>query len=253
MKIVIIGTGNVATVLAGQFTKAGHVIPQVYGRNAAAASVLANRVGAAPCSSLKEITQEAALYLVCVADKAIQSIAAELPLNHQLVVHTAGSVSIEALKNVSANYGVFYPFQTIRKEVTAIPAMPIMIDGNTVSAKETLLQLANTISGKVSIANDLQRMQYHLCAVMTNNFSNYLVVLAENYCRRHGLDFSNLLPLLDETTRRLHEFSPAGVQTGPAIRKDMGTIDRHLALLDDEPGLKKIYQLFSQEIAEYNW
>ncbi len=41
MDIVIIGSGNVATVLGRKFKAAGHNIVQVFSRNAAAATQLA--------------------------------------------------------------------------------------------------------------------------------------------------------------------------------------------------------------------
>jgi predicted short-subunit dehydrogenase-like oxidoreductase (DUF2520 family) len=253
MKIVVIGTGNVAVVLAKKLKVAGHTIVQVFGRNRAAAALLAHTCGATPCSEWKAIEQEADLYIIAVADQALTGHEIHLQLTDQLVVHTAGTVSIEMLKSMSASYGVLYPYQTIRKEVEPLPDIPFLIDANTDTAKEKLFALAKTISQKVIMANDTQRMQYHLCAVMTNNFSNYLYVLGEDYCHKHGLDFSNLLPLIDQTAQRLHQFSPRLVQTGPAARKDMMTIQHHLNLLKEEPALKNLYKTFSDDILLYPW
>jgi predicted short-subunit dehydrogenase-like oxidoreductase (DUF2520 family) len=253
MKIVLIGTGHVAFVLAGKLKAAGHTILQVFGRNHEATAILADICGAIHCSEWKDIEHEADLYIIAVADQALTGNAVHLQLTNQLVVHTAGSVSIDVLKNMSASYGVLYPFQTIRKEVEPLPDIPFLIDANTSAAKEKLFALAKTISQKVIMANDTQRMQYHFCAVMTCNFSNYLYVLAEDYCNKHGLDFSSLLPLIDQTARRLHQFSSRLVQTGPAIRKDMVTIQQHLNLLHEEPALKNLYSIFSDGILQYLW
>jgi len=253
MRIVLAGTGNVAIVLSKKLKAAGHTIVQVYGRNHIAAAVLADKCGASTCFSLKDITQQADLYIIAIADTALVEGAVRLALKDQLVVHTAGSVSMEVLKGMSSSYGVLYPYQTIRKEVEPLPEIPFMIDANSVSAKEKLTGLAGSIASKVIIANDEQRMQYHLCAVMTVNFSNYLYVLAEDFCNKHGLDFSILLPLADETVRRMHHFSPRQVQTGPAIRKDNSIIEHHLGLLKQDPALQHLYKLFSDEILQYPW
>jgi predicted short-subunit dehydrogenase-like oxidoreductase (DUF2520 family) len=253
MKIVLAGTGNVAIVLAKKFKAAGHSIVQVYGRNHIAAAVLADKCGASACLSLRDITQQADLYIIAVTDKALLAQAVHLPLKDQLVVHTAGSVSMDVLKKMSSSYGVLYPYQTLRKEVEPVPAIPFLIDANTIAAREKLAEFAGSIASKLMVANDEQRMQYHLCAVMTTNFSNYLYVLAEDFCNKHGLDFSLLLPLADETARRMHQFSPRRVQTGPAIRKDSSTIKHHLQLLKQEPALQHLYKLFSDEILQYPW
>ena len=253
MQIVIIGTGNVATVMTRKLKAAGHTILQVFGRNPGKAAALASEAATVFCTDWTAINQHADVYLLCVADSALAQAAAHLHLQQQLVVHTAGAVSIDILKNTSAQYGVFYPFQSLSKHIEPLADIPMMIDGNTPAATEKLLVLAKSFSGKVNIAGDALRMQYHLCAVVTNNFSNYLFVLAEDYCKKHQMDFGNLLPLLDETTRRLHQFSPRQVQTGPAIRKDMGSVEQHLALLQQEPQLSLLYKTFSEAIGSYPW
>jgi predicted short-subunit dehydrogenase-like oxidoreductase (DUF2520 family) len=71
----------------------------------------------------------------------------------------------------------------------------------------------------------------------------------EKYCREEGLDFYLLLPLIKETAEGLDNMSPAKLQTGPAVRGDYTTIDKHMALLFKYPQLKKIYELFSESIA----
>ncbi len=253
MKIVLAGTGNVAVVLAKKLKAAGHSIVQVYGRNHIAAAVLADRCGASTCFSAQDITQLADLYVIAIADKALLAGAVHFTLKDQLVVHTAGSVSKEVLRKMSSSYGVLYPYQTIRKEIDPVPEIPFLIDANSVTATENLMSVALTIASKVMIADDAKRMQYHLCAVMTNNFSNYLYVLAEDFCNRHGLDFNLLLPLADETIRRIHRYSPRRVQTGPAIRKDADTIAHHLALLEQDPALLGLYKLFSDQMLQYPW
>ena len=253
MQIVIIGTGNTATVLARKLKQAGHNIVQVYGRNAASAAALAAALHTDYCSEWTAITQQAELYIIALADSALTGNDIQLKLTDQLVVHTAGAVTMEVLKNISPDYGVLYPYQTLRKEIDYLPPIPFLIDASTEKAKEQLLHLAESISTAVSIAGDAVRMKYHLCAVIANNFSNYLFTLTEAYCRKNDLDFNNLLPLIDETARRLHLASPAAVQTGPAIRNDGSTINRHLQLLRGDAALHQWYQLFTDEIQAYRW
>ncbi len=253
MQIVIIGTGNTATVLARKLKRAGHQIVQVYGRTPAAAMTLAAELGVDYCSQWTAVTQQADLYLIAITDSALTANDIPLQLNDRLVVHTAGAVSKDVLKRMSSSYGVLYPYQSIRKEIEPLPEIPFLVDANTADAIDTLTKLAGSISGSVSVAGDEERMRYHLCAVITNNFSNYLYTLTADYCSKHGLHFGNLLPLLDETTARLHHTTPRAVQTGPAIRKDSTTVARHLQLLQDAPELKELYQLFTNFIERYNW
>jgi hypothetical protein len=58
-----------------------------------------------------------------------------------------------------------------------------------------------------------------------------------------------LLPLIQETARKVQFQSPKQAQTGPAARKDFLTIEAHLAMIKDN--LKKeLYVLMSKIISE---
>ena len=127
MNIVILGSGNTATVLAKLMHTAGHSIVQVWSRNQQHAAELAKQVQSKAIYSLQEITAEADLCMIAVSDKAIGEVAAELTLKKKVLVHTAGSVSMEVLKNASPNYGVLYPLQSLRKEMTVLPAVPFLM------------------------------------------------------------------------------------------------------------------------------
>jgi predicted short-subunit dehydrogenase-like oxidoreductase (DUF2520 family) len=253
MKIVIIGTGNVAVVLGTKFLAAGHQILQVAGRSKEGTEALATAWGVKAIQDFQQLHSDADVYIIALSDTALAAIEKYIQFADQLVVHTAGSVSMEVLKNCSTNYGVFYPFQTIRKETGHSVEIPVFIDANNEASKKKLISLATSISNKVSLANDAQRTQYHLCAVLVNNFSNYLYALAEEYCINNGLDFNNLLPIIDASAHRLHQWSPKKVQTGPAFRNDRDTIQKHLDLLEDTPVLKDIYAMMSDNIRHFNW
>jgi predicted short-subunit dehydrogenase-like oxidoreductase (DUF2520 family) len=248
MNIVIIGTGNAATVLGRKFRQAGHTILQVAGRDSEATALLAGELEAGACTDWNAINAAAEFYLIAVSDNALPELQQKLRLPGRLVAHTAGSVSKEVLKQVSDRYGVFYPLQSLRREITVIPEIPFLVDGNDERTKDELRKIAGTLSTRVSEAGDLQRLQLHLAAVVVNNFTNHLYALAENYCSRNGLPFHYLLPLIEETAHRLEEFSPAQVQTGPAVRNDTDTIRRHLELLKDDRQLKEVYTLMTRTL-----
>lgn len=249
MDIVIIGSGNVAAVLGRKFKAAGHNIIQIYSRNAAAASRLAYEWDTESANYKILINKNADVYLIAVSDDAIDDVVDELKLPGKVVAHTAASVPKEVLKNVTAHYGVFYPLQSLRKEMVTLPDVPIFFDGNDDVARRKLETLARSISSEnVTEAGDNARAKLHVAAVVVSNFTNHLYKLAEDYCRKEGLDFKQLLPLIEETALRLKTTSPAATQTGPAIRHDKETIQKHLSLLDSHPQLKNMYLLLTESI-----
>lgn len=251
MEIVIIGSGNVAAILGRKFRNAGHKIIQVVGRNSSAASALAYEFDTVSTNYNGPIARSADVYIIAVSDKAIDDVIDDLHLKGKVVAHTAGSVPMQILKNVTDHYGVFYPLQSLRKDMKEPPDIPIYVDGNDEVAKSTLKKLAHSIAADhVAEAGDEARLKLHVAAVIVNNFPNHLYALTEEYCRKEGLDFKQLLPLIEETSERLKTSPAADVQTGPAIRHDKETIQKHLALLSAYPQLKNIYLLLTESIQQ---
>lgn len=251
MDIVIIGSGNVAAVLGRKFKKAGHQILQVVSRNASAASALAYEWDTESTNYRSLVNKNADVYIVAVSDDAINEVIADIKLPGKIVAHTAASVSKEVLKNVTNHYGVFYPLQSLRKEIKDLPDTPVFVDGSDAKTKKTLEELAQSISGEqVGVSGDDERLKFHVAAVVVSNFTNYLYTLAEDYCRKEKLDFKLLIPLITETAGRLNNVAPSELQTGPAVRHDNETIQKHLTLLEKHPQLRKVYEFLSESIGK---
>lgn len=251
MKVVIIGTGNTATVLGRLIKQSGHSIKQVCGRTTRATQLLADSLEADFVTSMKEIDPDGDLYLLAVSDNALVTIAGQFSFPTKLVVHTAGSVSIDILNNASRNYGVLYPLQSLRKEVESLPVIPFLVDGNTSDDLTLLYDFAKSLSPLVQKVGDADRKKYHLAAVLVNNFSNHLYTLAHDFCVGTQTDFKLLLPLIQQLPLRLNEYSPKELQTGPAIRNDQLTLTTQLNMLNDYPEIKNLYALFTKSIQEY--
>ncbi|MBK6635286.1 MAG: DUF2520 domain-containing protein [Chitinophagaceae bacterium] len=248
MRIVIIGSGNVASVLGRLFVKNNHEILQVVSRNAAHAQALAAEFDCGFADYEGAINKEADLYLVAVVDSALYDLNNNLHLGNKLILHTAGSVSKDVLKQISINYGVLYPLQSLRKEMEYTREIPFLIDGNTDETITLIKDFAGTFSGHVVKAADDERLKLHVAAVVVSNFSNHLYAMAEKFCIKENVDFKLLLPLIKETAGRIEYISPAEVQTGPAMRKDVFTLDKHLRVLSDHPALKYIYLKLTDSI-----
>ncbi len=253
MDIVIIGSGNVAAVLGRKFKAAGHTILQIVSRNAKAASELAYEWDTESTNYKSTINRQADIYIFAVSDQAIAEVVDDLKLPGKVVAHTAASVPKEVLQKVSAHYGVFYPLQSLRTAMPGLPDIPVYVEGSDDLTNAKLKALAQSISPeKVAEAGVDERIKLHVAAVLVSNFTNHLYKLAADYCRKEGIDFRQLQPLIEETALRLKEISPAQAQTGPAIRQDDATIQKHLELLRNEPVLKEIYEVMTRSIRTGN-
>ncbi|WP_188927906.1 Rossmann-like and DUF2520 domain-containing protein [Puia dinghuensis] len=251
MTVVIIGSGNVATVMGNRIVAAGHTILQVAARREEAAARLAGEWGCGYTTRLSAIAAGADIYIVALSDQATLELEQVLSLPDRLVVHTAGAVPRAALLAVSERSGVLYPLQSLRKEIRPFPEFPLLIDANREADLPVIEAFARTISRQVQRADDGMRLKLHVAAVFANNFTNYLYTLAADFCRQEQIDFALLLPIIRETAERIGHYPPREVQTGPAVRGDHATMERHLQLLNNYNNMSELYRLFSARIEEY--
>jgi predicted short-subunit dehydrogenase-like oxidoreductase (DUF2520 family) len=244
MQIVLIGSGNVAFHLAKAFTEAQIPISQIFGRNTTELQKIYEQFSI-PFST--ETLADADLYIISVSDSSIAEVSALIKNKNVLVAHTSGSVSREAL---SGNYrkSVFYPLQTFSKSKNLdYSKIPFFIDAENENDEEILKNLASKISKNVMLANDEKRKYIHLTAVFACNFVNHLYARAKEISDSQGIPFDYFLPLIDETTQKIHELEPKLAQTGPAIRNDEKVLKLHESLLTDEEKLK-IYKTLNESI-----
>ena len=251
MKVVIIGSGNVATVMGSRIAEAGHRIIQVMARRAEPAALLAAEWNCAYTTQWDRIDKTADIYIVAVSDRALEALAGQMTLPGKLVVHTAGAVAANVLSSVSGRHGVLYPLQSLRSEIRPFPEFPLLVSTSRPEDGPVLNDFALTISQKVQEADDQMRLKLHTAATVVNNFTNWLYTQAELFCSDEKLDYSLLFPLIGETSRRLQRYSPRDVQTGPAIRGDQETVRRHLDVLNNYKDLSELYQLFSLQIGRF--
>jgi predicted short-subunit dehydrogenase-like oxidoreductase (DUF2520 family) len=252
MDIVLIGSGNTATVLGRKAKAVGHRILQVYSRNAKHADELAVELSSGSTSNINSIKKEADLMIVALKDDAIKPCVLQMGILKSLVVHTAGAIPMEDVSGQNTSFGVLYPLQSLRKEIENLPSLTILIDGNNEESKKQVHAFALSIAETVFEANDNTRLKYHLAATMVNNFTNHLFVMAESFCKNENISFALLQPLMEETVIRLRNESPSSLQTGPAVRKDISTLEKHRQLLMLYPALLEFYEKFTKEIQQYD-
>lgn len=246
-RIVVIGSGNVATHLARSLTG----VVQIASRTIGHARELADAIGCGATDSIDDL-DDADAYIVAVKDDAIAAIADAVPdrCREALWLHTSGSVDKSVFASGFKRYGVLYPLQTFSKEVAVdMSQVPLFIEGSDADVEEVIRRIALTVSPTVVSADSQLRAQMHVAAVFACNFSNYMYTLADEVLRCNGLEFALLKPLLAETLRKAVEASPEASQTGPAARGDRSVIDKHESMLSGEQ--LKIYKTVTNSILKH--
>lgn len=267
MRIIFIGAGNLATNLALAICRnTSHKIIQVFSNTIQSAEELAKKINdiqyaeAQPngictraTNNIDDIDMEADLFIISIKDSALQSVVNRLCTGTRtgLFVHTAGSISMNIFEGHTARFGVFYPMQTFSKQKIAdFSKISTFVEANNDSDLQLLLSLGEEICGNTYELSSEARKRLHLAAVFACNFANHCFALSAEILEEQGVPFNVMLPLIDETTLKVHSLHPKDAQTGPAVRFDENVIEMQSRMLAHKPAARQIYDLMSSSIHE---
>ncbi len=237
IRIALVGRGNVATHIKEALNNYNHQY---------------NYVGSYTRSS--STIPEADLYIVSVSDNAISEVTSQLvgsiPAD-SIVVHTSGGIDINSIDNRITNRGVLYPFQTFSKGVEInFRDVPLFIEGINHHTTSIIEKLASTLSSSVTHCNSTSRLTLHIMGVFACNFTTHILGIVQQLSAGANIPFETIRPLVDETIRKaLSSEDIKSIQTGPAIRGDYETINRHLSELSEKSiNFAEIYQSLTNSI-----
>lgn len=246
IKTVIIGFGNVGWHMAKACKSATEIeLLQIYNRSKVEEK-LQEEIVVEFTTDFKTL-KEADVYIVAIKDDMVENVVEHIPFSHKIVAHTSGSLQI---LNTNQNDAVFYPLQTFSKNKSLnYDAIPFCLEAENEETYAIIEKMAKSISKKVFSISTEQRQQLHLSAVFVCNFVNHLYAIGEEICQKHEIPFEILEALIEETAHKIKTLSPVEAQTGPALRKDEQTINRHLQQLQ-ETEYQDIYEQLSNSIAK---
>ena len=246
IRLSLVGNGNLGSNLIRAFCNTPQVdLVEVLDRRASPGP---SELGYALVNHPEKL-QTVDICLLAVPDDTIGQVADLLPDSIGLVAHCSGAASLEVLPGDRPR-GVWYPLQSFSQgRQVDLEKVPICIEASSSKDLELLEEVGKAVSSSVRRVDSEQRAELHLAAVWVNNFVNHLYHLAASRLQNKELTLDILGPLMQETLDKLQYMSPKDAQTGPAIRGDLQTIQKHLTLLGSDPAAE-VYQKLTQSIAQ---
>jgi predicted short-subunit dehydrogenase-like oxidoreductase (DUF2520 family) len=261
MTVSIIGAGNLAWHLVNVFEDNNIRVAEVFSRTKKKAESITGYLYDVVIKTDLDFTKSPSeVFILAITDDAILEVASKMSLpQNAILVHSSGAKGLKDLlpsldKNYDVKLGVFYPLMTFTKGLKVdFEAIPICVEGENESVYKHLEKLANKISKRVFQVNSEQRAVLHVAAVFACNFTNHLWALSKEIAEEESLDFDILKPLIQETfNKAMKADHPSDVQTGPAVREDNHTLQKHRQILKDDSDLLNVYDSLTKSIQDWH-
>jgi predicted short-subunit dehydrogenase-like oxidoreductase (DUF2520 family) len=261
--IAVVGAGRAGGALAAALTAAGRSVVAVASRDPGRAGLLAVRVGARPAPTALAAIRAADLTFLTVPDAAVAGVAASVAasgadLGGRGVVHCSASLGVEAiaaLRLTGASVGCLHPLQALagaesapvlRGALMAIDADPAL--------RAPLCRLADDLGGRPVELIPGTRALYHAAAVLVGNAPLALLSAAAELLVMAGLEpdiaEQGLLALMEGALANARRVGPRAALTGPVVRGDTATVERHLEALHEHPDADALYRALTQAILQ---
>jgi predicted short-subunit dehydrogenase-like oxidoreductase (DUF2520 family) len=214
---------------------------QIVGAHGRVGSTLSARL-AGRGVALDSATPE--LVVLCVPDRAIDEVAAAIPLG-PWVAHVSGATPLDALDPHVRRFGL-HPLQSFSKE-----RGPEQLDGvwgglsaDTDEGRAVGRWLAETLGLRPFDLDDDKRAAYHAGAVVASNYLVTLRAAARSLLEAADVPPEALDPLIQGVVDTGYQL------TGPIARGDWETVERHLAVIRAErPELEELYVVLAEATA----
>ncbi len=262
LRVGVIGTGRVGSVLSAALARAGHRIVAASGVSAESRRRAERMLPGVPMKPPDELAAAADLVLVAVPDDALRPLVAGLAAVDawragQLVAHTSGAHGIGVLDPASARGAVplaLHPVMTFAGR----PEDLDRLDGASfgVTAPEELRPVAEAlvveVGGEPVWVPETARPLYHAALTIGANHLVTLVNDALDALRGAGVDEPArlLAPLLSAALDNVLRLGDAAL-TGPVSRGDTATVAQHVSVLSrDAPQAVAGYVAMARRTAQ---
>ena len=235
----IIGTGRVGPSLAKVLKESGVEVSGIWGRNYEKCLDASGFAGVKPYRNLEDLVEASKVIIIAVKDDAIGHVAGSIrgKLEGKIFAHTSGSIPssvLGSLKERGGFIGSFHPLQSFGSRESGtilVKRCYIAIEGDEEAVK-VLWELARRIGAKPFRIKTEGKVLYHASAVMACNLFYGLYYLATEMLSLCGVEEDVkdkvLIPLVEGTVENIKTLGPVKALTGPVVRGDVGTVEKHL-------------------------
>ncbi|MFC7401483.1 Rossmann-like and DUF2520 domain-containing protein [Citricoccus sp. GCM10030269] len=241
----IVGAGRVGAVLGAALRNAGHAVTGVHAVSESSRSRAESLLPEVPILEIPEILRRSEVVLFAVPDDVLPELVSGLAdAGHfqtgHLVIHTSGRHGVSVLDPVRASGAIplaIHPVMTFTGLSLDLARLVDCTFG--VTADPVVLPVAQALvvemGGEPAVIHEEDRGTYHAALSHASNHLVTLTAQSAELLRSIGVERTDrMLSSLMNASLENALTNGDGALTGPVARGDVGTVSRHLAVLDGE-------------------
>lgn len=260
--IAIVGPGNLGTALAISLHHAGFAISALVGRKSSMrkARLLAKQIGTRATAQTAKV--EADVIWFCVPDseisRAAQSWAISSRGKGKVALHSSGALSsdeLAVLRRRGFALASVHPLMTfVPGSRPALAGVPFAIEGDR-GATRLARRIVGLLGGQSYPIRKEHKAAYHAWGTFASPLFTALLATTEQVAAAAGVKRAEIrrrmIPILLQTLANYGQFGAAGAFSGPIIRGDIETVNKHLRALRRVPAACEIYIALARAALQY--
>lgn len=256
LSIALIGYGNWGSSLVHGLLSAGVTPREIVVRAGA------GKASGLPLVSWKQARLDAQILWLCVPDTNVVAVAERIAgmrkLRGQVVVHSSGALTAEALapaRQAGARVAAVHPVMTFpTRDPVPLPGVLFGIETTSRAARQMLSGAVRQLGGVPFTVDSSRKALYHAAGTMASPLLVSAVAAAMETARAAGLGEHAAKAVVEALARTtLRNLFDRGVRSsfsGPFARGDAATVNLHLQALAPHPILADVYRSLAIHAAE---
>jgi predicted short-subunit dehydrogenase-like oxidoreductase (DUF2520 family) len=218
--------------------------------------MLARRIGAKVVITGKEGMSSQVVW-ICVPDREIRRCAEALSTvgiwRGKVVFHASGALGsseLVSLKKRGAAIASVHPLMTfVQGVVQALAGVPFAVEGDA-AAVRMARRIVRHLGGRSFAIQEGRKAAYHAWGSFASPLLIALLVTTERVASEAGVSRAEarrrMLPILHQTLANYEKRGPDRSFSGPIIRGDVSTLEKHLRLLRKLPDARRVYRALAR-------
>jgi predicted short-subunit dehydrogenase-like oxidoreductase (DUF2520 family) len=251
-RIAIVGKGNLGGALAQSLLHAGYAVK----------TISRGRRSTPPVAQDSAAKIQADVVWFCVPDgeiaRAAGVLAKKTEWRRKIALHSSGALNsgeLEILRQQGAAVASVHPLMTfVRGARPPLKGVSFAIEGD-VAAVRAARRIVKDLGGIPYSIRKEEKAAYHAWATFASPLLTALLATTEQVAALAGIEAkaarSRALPILRQTLANYAAFGAAGGFSGPIVRGDVDTIERHMRVLRGAPGVREVYSALGNSALRY--